>query len=470
MEYSDIIEKQNTEHIINDNYGKQNSLSDLSKTKKKQLKIVMNTDLDFQSQSQMMTLSNQTGLSDLQSLMLPKNFNWHNPVDGGDKTKLLSGSGNQMLCGSCWAISSAGIVGDNHVVAGTVDYMPDLSTTYSLSCFPQKQCKGGNPAELFTQISTHGIASNSCVDYSWCALNDQCNGKATNHFKKSQNIELSTLIPTCGCYYSDDKHLLYKIEKPQNLSIDNNFSESDINHFRLVVKNHIKTYGPILGGFLVFKNFMDGVFSKPTNNGGVYLENGVYDKNGDLTFFNNYTSPNNYVGGHAISIVGWGEKKIRVDNTKNLQNVPYWVCKNSWTDKWGDKGLFKMAMYPFNKISQFDKVSYFTTKQSQKLKIGGMVLIKATSPPESVKLAQIENTGNSKRLKPASFYKKEYKNIKGNPTIRHKSESSILKVILKVLLIVLIVVIILIVICMGIVFFIKKIKHRNRIFTKFNRD
>lgn len=44
-------------------------------------------------------------------------------------------------------------------------------------------------------------------------------------------------------------------------------------------------------------------------------------------------------GGHAIKIVGWG-----VEPPKHKWNKPtkYWLCANSWTDKWGMDGFFKI--------------------------------------------------------------------------------------------------------------------------------
>ena len=38
------------------------------------------------------------------------------------------------------------------------------------------------------------------------------------------------------------------------------------------------------------------------------------------------------LGGHAVKMLGWG-----VDN-----NVPYWTCMNSWSEEWGEKGLFRI--------------------------------------------------------------------------------------------------------------------------------
>jgi C1A family cysteine protease len=37
-----------------------------------------------------------------------------------------------------------------------------------------------------------------------------------------------------------------------------------------------------------------------------------------------------YLGGHAIKIIGWG----------TLNNVDYWLVANSWTTTWGLDGFF----------------------------------------------------------------------------------------------------------------------------------
>ena len=38
------------------------------------------------------------------------------------------------------------------------------------------------------------------------------------------------------------------------------------------------------------------------------------------------------LGGHAIKVIGWGKEN----------NTEYWLCANSWTEKWGEKGFFRI--------------------------------------------------------------------------------------------------------------------------------
>jgi len=360
----------------------------------------LNTTVSF-SQFNRWNPSQNRGLSAMSDKVIPVNFNW---AEDKKKGHLISKPGNQMLCGSCWAISAAGIIGDNFVVAGLVDYMPNLSTTWILVCFPQLQCQGGNPALAFQQIAsasatTGGVVTNHCIDYSWCATNQYCNADATKHMDKkvTGTVDLNTFIPkNCGCYDANVEHLLFKLDGNVNtlaIGMINSTNQSEITQEQwptllTQIKKHILIQGPVLGGFLVFTNFMDGVWCKTEENKGVYLENGVY--NGQtIKFDESQTSAKNFKGSHAVAIIGWGiEKNVVIDNNGTKQDVPYWYCRNSWTENWGNKGYFKMAMYPYNKLSQFDKQVALNSPMGNMV-AGGIVLIKATKKPELVKLDKV---------------------------------------------------------------------------------
>lgn len=359
----------------------------------------LNTNIQFNILPKM-RLAARPGLAAVDPKVLPENFNWKD--NGGAKSSLLSTPGNQMLCGSCWAISAAGIIADNHVVSGTVDWKPNLSTTWCLACYPQYQCQGGNPAVLYGDVANSGIASNNCVDYSWCSQNENCNGKATQHFEAGE-LNLSDLIPSCGCYNGDVKHYLYKIDSPSYVSIGQGDLTED--NFAITLKKHIYTNGPVQGGFLVFRNFMSGGFSKV--NGGVYLETGVYDNTDSVHFDDEQVSADNYAGSHAVAIIGWGvQKGVVVDNKGTKNDVPYWYCRNSWGTTWGDGGYFKMPMYSVNRVSQFDKAVIINTP-SGNFQGGGMILMSASSPPELKTLGQLQQIQQTIREKPDSYYATE---------------------------------------------------------------
>lgn len=346
------------------------------------------------------------GLADETSI--PAAFDWGHPNTGDTpeitaKKKLISGPGNQALCGSCWAIAGASIISDNFVVSGLVKWPPNLSTTWTLACNPQHQCGGGNPQEMFNDVAANGITTNHCVDYSWCSEDPDCNGQATKHFQKNKTpvgaADLNKRIPSCGCYYGDDDHLVYRIDaKPQAIAI-NPSDDSNKSTLQMTIKRHVYTKGPALGAFLVFKNFMKGDFTKM--NGGVYLENGVYTGS-EVTFDNSQSSSDNYVGGHAVSIVGWGVAKNILVDTGKRDDVPYWYARNSWTTKWGnDGGYFKMAMWPWNKTSVFDATVVLQDPAGPK-KGGGVVLISASKPPTKEKLDTISTHGELSQ--PTSYY------------------------------------------------------------------
>lgn len=382
----------------------------------------LNTDVDFSSLQQFNLMSSQNNALRAFDAPLPDVFDWRHvyPTDTPDikkKKTLITRPGNQHLCGSCWSISACDTISDNFVVKGLVDWFPDLSTTWILSCMPQGQCSGGNPAKCFEDVARLGVATNHCIDYSFCTQNENCNGDADKHFKK-QTMDLSTLVPKCGCYFADVDHYLYKIDPNSQLIYIGAPGVTEEN-ITFLVKKHIYLNGAVSGGFLVYKNFMKGSFSKV--NGGVYLEQGIYKDTDEIKFSKDAVSSANYAGSHAVSIIGWGvAKNIIINNNGKRADVPYWYCRNSWTDKWGDGGYFKMAMYPYNKISQFDKVIIVDGPKSR-VQAGGIIMLSVSKGPELKKLRQLKDI-HGKRERPDSYYKSEPKYIPKYPVEDIRSE------------------------------------------------
>ena len=74
------------------------------------------------------------------------------------------------------------------------------------------------------------------------------------------------------------------------------------------IKYEVAKWGPVAAGFIIYENF-------------------VNDYNGITVYEKAEGKP---LGGHYVSIVGWGKD--------------YWICKNSWGADWGLLGYFKIKM------------------------------------------------------------------------------------------------------------------------------
>jgi cathepsin B len=75
------------------------------------------------------------------------------------------------------------------------------------------------------------------------------------------------------------------------------------------IQLELMTNGPMHVGFTVYEDFM----SYTT---GIYKH--VYGE---------------ALGGHGVKLVGWGRKN----------GTNYWICANSWSTYWGEKGFFRIA-------------------------------------------------------------------------------------------------------------------------------
>lgn len=320
-------------------------------------------------------------------------------IQCGDRSVAATSQFQQYSCGSCWAYAVATCISDAFVVANNLAFNPRLSWTYLLSCAPHgsnpstnpaiqtsAQCGGGDVASALTWVQENGIASSSCVDYSWCVSNPECTGASTDA------TALNALIPSCGCYFAG-AFLKYKIKNVNRICLGDcanpkkPITETEIITFRNIIRQHIIQYGPVIGALILMSNIVDqnpqsgitGDFKTSKNPEGVYLECvGVGDTiNTTLPAVENESDqcivqgaspkPNSILGGHAVAIVGWGIAPVHASlinpdlRTKNPPDangmimVPYWRVRNSWGDQYADKGNYNHAMYPFNKVSQIDK-------------------------------------------------------------------------------------------------------------------
>ncbi len=75
--------------------------------------------------------------------------------------------------------------------------------------------------------------------------------------------------------------------------------------------------------------------------------------------------------------------KNRVGNGPNdIADVPYWYCRTVGVQNGGmNGGYFKIAMYPYNRKSQFTKIVELMTPQGQHIRLGGVLAFTVSNPP-----------------------------------------------------------------------------------------
>lgn len=84
------------------------------------------------------------------------------------------------------------------------------------------------------------------------------------------------------------------------------------------IKYELLRFGPVAAGFLIYENFAN-----------------TYD---GMSIYTGPLSGDKPLGGHYVSIIGWGNK----DKGKTVPE--YWICRNSWGTDWGLLGFFKIQI------------------------------------------------------------------------------------------------------------------------------
>jgi hypothetical protein len=222
-------------------------------------------------------------------------------------------------------------------------------------------------------------------------------------------------IPSCGCYNSGNFYR-YKIKDVRVIALDssNDQSPEQIVLVHSQIKQHLYVNGTIVGAFHVLSNIYTngGKFKTAKNPEGVYLEcvgvdqtlksevpsDGnsldacIYDYvDGKATASNTTGTALTWVGCHAVSVIGWGMAPVSrslmrpdierlypslktSETDPSMVMVPYWWVRNSWGTSYAEGGYFKMAAYPFNRISCMERYITITKSDNTRSKSGGCIL------------------------------------------------------------------------------------------------
>jgi cathepsin B len=190
---------------------------------------------------------------------------------------------DQVSCGSCWAFSASDVLSDRFCIASSSKNKTILSPQDMISCDKSNNgCEGGELDKAWKYLENYGIVDEQCFPYQ--------SGDGTT-------------IPNCRNDTCIDSNYTFKKYKAK-------MNSSKAYQCPTMIKMEIFARGPIQAGFFVYEDFM-------------HYESGIYE----------YTHGRK-IGGHAVKIIGWGEEN----------ESPYWIVQNSWGNKWGEDGFFRIKM------------------------------------------------------------------------------------------------------------------------------
>ncbi|KAK4367073.1 hypothetical protein RND71_014953 [Anisodus tanguticus] len=210
---------------------------------------------------------------------LPERFDWR---EKGAVTDVKM----QGTCGSCWAFSTTGsIEGANFIATGK---LLNLSEQQLVDC------------------------DHTCDKKDKKACDSGCSGGLmTNAYKyliEAGGIQEDDSYPYTGkrgeCKFQPDK-VAVKVSNFTNIPIDEQ-----------QIASYLVNHGPLAVGLnAVFMQTYIGGVSCPLICGKRWIN-------------------------HGVLLVGYGSKGFSI---LRLSNQPYWIIKNSWGQRWGDHGYYKLC-------------------------------------------------------------------------------------------------------------------------------
>ncbi|KAK1396531.1 Cysteine proteinase Cathepsin F [Heracleum sosnowskyi] len=210
---------------------------------------------------------------------LPKSFDWRKK--GAVTPVKMQGS-----CGSCWAFSTTGsIEGANFIATGK---LTSLSEQQLVDC------------------------DHTCDPKDKSSCNDGCSGglmtNAYEYLIKAGGIEEEDAYPYTGkrgdCKFDPEK-IAVRVTNFTNIPGDEE-----------QIAAHLVHHGPLAVGLnAVFMQTYIGGVSCPLICGKKFLN-------------------------HGVLLVGYGAKGFSI---LRLGNKPYWIIKNSWGEKWGEQGYYRIC-------------------------------------------------------------------------------------------------------------------------------
>lgn len=277
-------------------------------------------------------------VKDVSQITVPLAFSWWDKLPRWIQPPL-----NQEDCGSCWAFAIASTLTDRAIVDQFThpELLPEDEEVHFVTSIEFKGKKIKNQfspyvlasCDFCEQLKKNDIpglmidgekcnlqCEGGVLEWAYIFLDNNglitmyCNIQSRGEYKcQDMNKIKGSVVANRFCHlWQFDKPIQVSRYEPEQLT-DPSRKEENIKGIQVEIMEN----GPVTAGMVVYQSFYD-FFSDKKNATDVYI---YKDDPGDKE-----------LGGHAIEILGWGDKA----------GVSYWLCKNSWGEEWADGGYFKI--------------------------------------------------------------------------------------------------------------------------------
>ncbi len=186
---------------------------------------------------------------------------------------------HQLNCGSCGEFAAVAVL--EALIKKEMGIEVDLSEQQIVSCVPGCGCNSGcSSLKALEYIKENGIVLESDFPY--------------------QDKDTSCISGLEARYFISDLFSTTIAKKPLSERIN-------------IIKETVYKYGPVATNMALYEDL-------DRYKGDIY----------------SYDGKSKEVGGHWVVIVGWKDDP-------EMPSGGYWICRNSWGEKWGEKGYFKSA-------------------------------------------------------------------------------------------------------------------------------
>ena len=249
---------------------------------------------------------------------------------------------NQGNCGACYAYSSTAALADRFAILTLGQIQVTLNPLQAAVCMmvskDAEQKEGGMSLDDMKNVFTNSSSLQSYMDQQ---VNAACDGDTL--YNTGRNLYIFGAVSTdcvpiqglfdpmasppqmTSCYATSGDRLMscnrgapdkYKIAYRAKHYTSIKFEQGDMEKTIMQAKIELYKFGPLVSGFYIYPSFMSRYDGKR-----VYKPTKAEREQ-------------QAEGGHAIRVIGWGVQ----------DGEEYWLCANSWSEQWGDKGYFKLLM------------------------------------------------------------------------------------------------------------------------------